>query len=596
MNILFDIGHPAHVHLFKHTIRSLQHNGHTVYIICRRQAIVQQLLQQEGFDYIVIGNKHNSLFGKGLMVAVLTLKVWWFVLRHRIDIGVSSGVVLSLVSRLCRMKAIVMDDDDDDVEPLAVRWGHRYAHAVLTPNCIHRQTAHAVYYASIHELAYLHPNQFTPQRNILEHLALHDNEPFFVVRFVAFHGHHDLHEQGLTLQQKERLVTLLSRHGRVIITSESPLPPSLESYRACLPAGRQNQMHHLLAFATLYVGDSQTMTSEAAVLGTLSIKCNTFSGRLSVPNLLEHYGLCQSFTPDRFEEMCHHIETLLGDPSIKNTYAERRKKFLADHIDTSSYLTHFLEHLPAGRQAAPIDFTLEQYQALLKALTSSGIDYTLRHDIDAHPERAIRLSKIEHLMGIRAIYYFRRQPAGRWDEQAIRTIAAMGHTIGYHYETLSDCKGDMVAAYDNFCRDLDELRQLAEVHTISMHGSPRSRYDNRDLWKHYDYHTLDIDNEPYLDTDFNHTLYLTDTGGRWDGWRYSIRDTIDNHQQQWERQGLVFHHTNDIINALRDSHHPIHHRQLQLNIHPQRWMPFGIQWCTETLWQKIKNQIKRLYK
>ena len=277
------------------------------------------------------------------MVIHLTLWMWWFVVRHRIDIAVSSGVVLSQVSRFCHMKAIILNDDDDIVEPLTVRWGHRYSYAVLTPDCIHRQTPHAVYYAGTHELAYLHPNRFKPDPKVLGQVGLQQGDPFFIMRFVAFQGHHDLHERGLSLQQKEHLVALLSRHGRVLITSEKPLPDSLEPYRAAIPP---EQMHHLMAFATLFVGDSQTMTSEASLLGVPAVKCNTFAGRLSVPNMLEQYGLCQSYTPDQFDEMCHSIEQLISNPDTRKEWIRKRDHFISEHIDVSAYLTQFLEQIP----------------------------------------------------------------------------------------------------------------------------------------------------------------------------------------------------------------------------------------------------------
>lgn len=591
MNILFDIGHPAHVHLFKHVARQLQQDGHTVYFTCRHQAITEHLLQQEGFAYIAVGGKYRALWRKGLMVVHLTVWMWFYVIRHRIDIGISSGVVLSQVARFSRMKAIMMNDDDDAVDPLTVRWGHRYAYAVLTPDCIQRQTPRAVYYAGTHELAYLHPNRFKPDNEVLNTVGLQQSETYFVVRFVAFHGHHDLHERGLSSQQKEQLVQLLSQHGRVLITVEKSLPKNLEPYRALVAP---EQMHSLLANATLYIGDSQTMTSEAALLGVPAVKCNTFAGRLSVPNMLEQYGLCYSFTPDRFDEMCRLIEELISKPDIRNIWAERRNRFLSEHIDVTAYFTSYLEQLSPKKQSFA-DFTIGQYHKLLDALDTSGIDYTLRHDVDAHPERAVGMAQIEHDRGIHATYYFRHRRNG-WEEAAIRKVVGLGHDVGYHYESLATCHGDIDAAYKDFCQHLKELRQITPVHTICMHGSPRSPYDSRKIWTHYDYHALGVDNEPYLGTDFSQTLYLTDTGRQWDGWHYSRRDLIPDHQQRWEHEGLRFHNTHDIIRALSDRSHPIHHYHLLINIHPQRWMPFGMKWCLEWIGQKMKNPIKRLYK
>ena len=97
-----------------------------------------------------------------------------------------------------------------------------------------------------------------------------------------------------------------------------------------------------------------------------------------------------------------------------------------------------------------------------------------------------------------------------------------------------------------------------------------------------------------LDTDFSKTLYLTDTGRRWDGYRVSVRDKVPQYQEQWGQEGLVFQSTDDIIWALRDPGHPIHQKELLINTHPQRWMPFGAQWLTEATLQWWKNIAKRI--
>ena len=193
-----------------------------------------------------------------------------------------------------------------------------------------------------------------------------------------------------------------------------------------------------------------------------------------------------------------------------------------------------------------MDFTLNKYTQLLNALKQSGISFNLRHDVDLLPENSLRIAQIESGLDLSATYYFRMVPES-YNEEIIREIADLGHTIGYHYESLTTCNGNVGAAYNDFCQNLDKLRQLAPITRICMHGSPKSQWDSRDIWKHYDYHVLGIDYEPYFDTDFSKTLYITDTGRRWDGYNVSVRDKIPQFQDQWESQGLTFHTTDDII-------------------------------------------------
>lgn len=238
-----------------------------------------------------------------------------------------------------------------------------------------------------------------------------------------------------------------------------------------------------------------------------------------------------------------------------------------------------------------MDFTLTKYSELLDALKAYGFEeLTLRHDVDLRPENSLRTAQMEAGKGMRGIYYFRAVPES-WDEKIIRLIALLGHEIGYHYESLTTCGGDIDKAYEDFCTNLERLRAIVPVRSICMHGSPRSPFDSKDIWKKYDYKALGIENEPYLDTDFSQVFYLTDTGRKWDGYKVSVRDKIPQYQDQWTAKGLTFHSTEDIICGLKQGIIP---KRLMLTVHPQRWNPIGPAWCKEFLLQNAKNLVKRM--
>ena len=238
-----------------------------------------------------------------------------------------------------------------------------------------------------------------------------------------------------------------------------------------------------------------------------------------------------------------------------------------------------------------MDFTLNKYADLLDALKAYGFNsLVLRHDVDLRPGNSLRAARMEAEKGMMGIYYFRAVPDS-WDEEVILKIAALGHEIGYHYESLTTCDGDVDAAYADFCKNLEALRKLVPVKSICMHGSPRSPYDSKDIWKKYDYHALGIESEPYLDTDFSKVFYLTDTGRRWDGYKVSVRDKIPQYQDEWIARGLVFHSTDDVIRGLREGRIP---KDLMVTVHPQRWNPVGGAWWRELVLQQAKNIVKRL--
>ena len=146
------------------------------------------------------------------------------------------------------------------------------------------------------------------------------------------------------------------------------------------------------------------------------------------------------------------------------------------------------------------------------------------------------------------------------------------------------------AAFSLFVQNLTKLQQIVVVKTICMHGSPKSRYDSRDLWNHYGYRELGIIGEPYFDMDFDQFFYLTDTGRRWDGWRVSVRDRVPQ-QERWNKLGLTFRSTQSIIDAAKKGGLP---HKIMITVHPQRWSSSAAPWVKELVLQNLKNWVKRV--
>lgn len=253
-----------------------------------------------------------------------------------------------------------------------------------------------------------------------------------------------------------------------------------------------------------------------------------------------------------------------------------------------------------------MDFTIDRYRQLLKTLRSKNYEcisfaqymvlkkselptrfVILRHDVDKFPFQSLVFARIERELNISGTFYFRAVDES-WDEHIITEISSMGHEVGYHYENLNTCNGDMAQAVQDFELHLNRLKSLVPVETICMHGSPTGKFDNKDLWKSYDYRMFEISGEPYLDTDFDKVFYLSDTGRRWDGFRYSIRDVIPQ-QKEWKKMKRTYRTTREIINAIHLDTFP---DNVMFTLHPQRWHEPGFLWIQEYVLQNIKNAIK----
>jgi hypothetical protein len=253
------------------------------------------------------------------------------------------------------------------------------------------------------------------------------------------------------------------------------------------------------------------------------------------------------------------------------------------------------------------DFDLQMYRRLCEALVAAGYQawsiaryleagredsicelprylVLLRHDIDRRPGTAVRMATLEHELGLEATYYARVVP-GVFRPSVLSRLAALGHEVGFHYETLSKCGGDFERAIDLFRKDLSRLRQVSDVRTISMHGRPLSPHNNRDLWQKADYRTLGLVGEAYLSIDYQDVAYFTDTGRAWNDERHNLRDRVPG-SLETTRVGSTI----DLIALVRSQTVP----RLCISAHPNRWASNGLEWFGSLAWDRATNAGKRL--
>ena len=243
-----------------------------------------------------------------------------------------------------------------------------------------------------------------------------------------------------------------------------------------------------------------------------------------------------------------------------------------------------------------LDFTLSKYKELCDAIINSEfVPLTveryimeptpskfiiLRHDVDKKPENALKMAKIENEYSMLATYYFRAIKKV-FKPDIIKEIAGLGHEIGYHYEVLVKAKGDKKKAIEIFKRELKDFREIRDIKTICMHGNSLSRWDNRDIWKEYDFKDFGIIGEAYLSIDFNDVMYMSDSGGCWDNKRFRIKDAVDSNSVQ----SLKIRNTNDVIELVKNEGA----EKMCILAHPDRWNDSFSSWIYELVTKKIRN-------
>jgi len=332
IKILFSINHPAHVHFFRNTIKALNEKHIKCLIVARDKDITLSLLDKYSIDYVVGSKAAKSLISKCCEIIEYQRVVYGILRREKPDTVMSIGGLLCIhAAKLCGTPYILFSDTEHARSEILISFP--FAKFIVTPSCyLKNHGKKQVRYDGCHELAYLHPNRFTPNPTVLSDLGLNEVDKFFILRFVSWDAGHDMYQHGFTVNGKRRMVELLSKYGRVIISSEAQLPEEFETYRMPICP---TKMHDLLYYATMYIGEGGTMASEAAVLGTPAIFVNTL--RLGYLNEQESkYGLVYSCSD---EESAHSkAAEWLAIPDIKAKWQAKRKKMLADKIDVTQFL------------------------------------------------------------------------------------------------------------------------------------------------------------------------------------------------------------------------------------------------------------------
>ena len=281
-----------------------------------------------------------------------------------------TSVENSYVGPLLRIPAIYVGEDDAPATPTETNVCYPGAKNVVTPTCCDdgKWAYKTTKYPSYHELAYLHPNHFTPSADIVRQQGINPDKPYAIMRFVKLKANHDDNIKGINLSVAMRLVELMKPHMDIYITSERELEPELEQYRIKI---NPIYMHDVMAFASLYIGDSQTMAAEAGVLGVPFVRFNDFVGRIGYLRELEDvyelgYGIHASVLPadspirradgsaqpSGVEELYKRVEQLVAMPSEqrRNVWAERRTQMLSDKVDCAKFLTWFIENYPLSAE------------------------------------------------------------------------------------------------------------------------------------------------------------------------------------------------------------------------------------------------------
>lgn len=341
MKILIDIGHPAHIHYFRNAIQALQQKGHKFLITTRDKEIAIDLLKSYGFSYICTGKNKGGILNKvtGMLRNIVAI--------YRAARKFKPDVFFSFYSPFAAqvgwlMRKPVIGFADTEFAKLSIKLTKPFTTYSFTPACFTTElgTNHFRFRGYM-ETFYLHPRYFTPDEEVLQKLGIDSSTPFFLMRFVSFTAGHDIGETGIDDRSKLLIAEYLSKRGKLFISSEGKLPPQFEQYRL---KSAPRDFHHLLAFATLYVGEGITTASECAHLGTPAVLINS----LSTGYIHEEAAMGLLYYLKNADGALEKVKEILETPNAKEIFKERKEVMLRNTIDCTEFLTWLLDTFPGS--------------------------------------------------------------------------------------------------------------------------------------------------------------------------------------------------------------------------------------------------------
>jgi hypothetical protein len=343
------MGHPAHVHLFKNIINNLKRNGHDVKITARNKEVTLALLKAYGLEYENRGEIYTGMFNKAFGMVKIDLKLLRIARKFRPDIlvGVHNPYVAHIGTIL--RKPVIIFTDTENVK-VASYLTYPFVQAIVTPKFFREQIdpGKHVKIRGLKEIAYLHPDYFSPDPKVLEEIGVIPGEKFIIMRFISWGASHDTDLHGIQKGAEKDMIQQLSRYGKVFITSEKPLDGELEKYRLHVPP---EKIHSLLSYAQMYIGEGGTMAAEAGILGTPAIHIESTSAGQATGetcgNFLElrdAFGLIY-FYPTQEKALVKALE-ILENPRSKEEWQEKQKNLWSEVIDVTAWMTDFIERYP----------------------------------------------------------------------------------------------------------------------------------------------------------------------------------------------------------------------------------------------------------
>jgi predicted glycosyltransferase len=340
MNYLFELSHPKHYYQFRAAINQLNKTNN-VFIIARDKDVLLNVLDEENVDYEVYGKHGKTILAKLTLIPSLLFSYYKLLKHHKIDVVISkASAYAAVICQYLKIKTIIFPDSE--IVSLTNKFVAPRSTKIVTPaNFKLNFGPKHVKVAGLFEDCYLHPTVFTPSKVEVEEMGFDLSKPYFILRFISWNANHDINNFGFSEGEKLKLVETLKNYGNVYISGEAKLPSQFQQYKINIPASK---IHHVMHYADMYIGDSQTMATEAALLGTPAIRFNSFVGVNDMSNfkmLEDEFELLKNFND--FENLMDCVERFMNDSENKLKWIKKRELYYDKIGDVNKQMRHFID-------------------------------------------------------------------------------------------------------------------------------------------------------------------------------------------------------------------------------------------------------------
>jgi predicted glycosyltransferase len=337
--ILIDIIHPADINFFKNAIQILSNYNIKVELSLLPRNNVLNIANKEirNVDKIIIGKYDKTLIGKIEQTISRSIILSSYINKNNIPVTVSFGSISLVYASLMQKIQSVTFDDDKEYKLAFIPY--RYiTNKLIVPKSLNINGKNVINYNGYKELSYLHPNYFTPNKDVLNEYNI-EADSYVFIRITNITNNYkktELSYKILTLIKYLRSLNL-----NIILSLENKdIEIELSKYCFILKEPVKD-IYSLIYYASFSISTGDTMARESCILGTPSIfigeRYMTINKELEEKSILFNVSNFTQFKSIVLKIINHkykdYTRSLINN-YIKNQWNDTTKIIVSNVLDT----------------------------------------------------------------------------------------------------------------------------------------------------------------------------------------------------------------------------------------------------------------------